>query len=148
MATTDRNAPNVTVNELQRQMPASIRKALPQSLWNKGKLWALNITVEAAPVDSLSYLLELPVWQLNGKRFQVKPINVLNDPEKYPDHFRRIIGSDLKYAVHVTKKGGRLTIIDGFHRLAKARMNGDKFIQAKILTDADLDSVSVTSKTL
>jgi hypothetical protein len=136
----------VTITQLQAEMPEAIRHALPVALWNKEQLWALDLPVNDVNVNTLDYLLDLPIWDFNGDRFQVKPSDVLAQPSRYPDHYQRILNCDLSYPIHVTRQNGRLTIADGLHRLAKAAVQGDATIKAMELSPLQLASISVDSK--
>jgi disulfide oxidoreductase YuzD len=58
--------------------------------------------------------------------------DVLNDPKKYMDHMKRIKNSDLSYPILIAPNG---EIADGNHRLAKAVMNKENTIKAKVFPD-------------
>jgi len=60
---------------------------------------------------------------------QFSMIDVLKEPEKYPDHYNRIKHADLMYPIILGKNTGGLYIIDGFHRLTKAYQEKQKIIK-------------------
>ena len=69
----DRAAPSVSWEELVAMTPEVIRQTLPMVPWNLHKLWDLDLPIQWVPVQQLAWLLDLPLWQKNGKRFQVSP---------------------------------------------------------------------------
>lgn len=131
----------MTWEELVAATPPPVRDALPMVPWRLDRLWALSLPVRPFAVHTFRWLLELPLWQCNGVRFQVAPRQVLDAPDQFPDHLRRVRAADLSYPVHVIRHRGRLVILDGFHRLAKAMLEGRQEIEAMVLSATDLHSV-------
>jgi hypothetical protein len=105
----DRAVPRVSWDELVAMTPEVIRQTLPMVPWKIDKLWALELPVQRVAVGDLAWLLDLPLWQKNGTRFQVSPAQVRADPGRFPDHLRRAMASDLEQPIHVVKHNGRLS---------------------------------------
>lgn len=141
MVSSDRSAPRVSWDELLAMTPQVIRETLPMVRWNIGKLWALRLPVRQVAVQELAWLFDLPLWQLNGMRFQVSPRWVRDDPAGFPDHLRRVMASDLGRPIHLVEHNGRLVVLDGFHRLLKAALEGRTEIDAMVLSREDLESI-------
>lgn len=78
---------------------------------------------------------------MNGTRFQVSPSQVRADPAQFPDHMRRVMASDLEHPVHLVEHKGRLVVLDGYHRLLKAAIQGRAEIDAMVLSQQDLESI-------
>jgi len=74
-------------------------------------------------------------------RFQVSPRQVRDDPAGFPDHLRRVLACDLSHPIHLVEHNGRLVVLDGFHRLLKAALEGHAEIDAMELSAADLASI-------
>jgi hypothetical protein len=125
--------------------PEVIREALPMVFWDIGRLHGLDLPVRRVAVADLAWMFDLPLWQLNGTRFQVSPSQVRADPAQFPDHMRRVMATDLEYPVHLTEHKGRLVVLDGFHRLLKAAIEARAEIDAMILSQQNLDSISITT---
>lgn len=138
----DRSAPDVSWAELQAMTPPVIRQTLPMVPWDLDRLHRLDLPVRPLAVAGLAWLLELPLWQLDGVRFRVSPGRVRAAPDRYPDHMKRVMAADLARPVHVTEHRGRLVILDGYHRLLKAAIEGRAHIDAMVLSASDLRSVS------
>lgn len=97
--------------------------------------------MRSVQVEHLAWLLDLPLWQLDGARFQVSPRQVRDDPASFPDHSSRVTASDLRYPIHLVEYRWRLVILDGFHRFLKAVMDGRVEIDAMVLSDDDLKAI-------
>lgn len=138
----DRSAPRVSRQELLAQTPIEILDALPSAPWRMANLHALALEVVQVPTKDLSWLLTLPLWQLDGHRFRVTPAAVAADPESYPRHYQRVMTSDLSYPIHCVDHQGRLVVLDGVHRLLQAYIRGRTTVDAMILSSADLDAIS------
>jgi hypothetical protein len=131
-------------DQLVATTPLVIRQTLPIVPWNIRKLHSLDLPIQPVAVDDLAWLFDLPLWQDNGTRFQVSPAQVRADPARFPDHMRRVLASDLKHPIHLVKHSGRLVVLDGYHRLLKAAIQGHPQIDAMILSPQDLQSLCTT----
>ena len=138
---TDRAAPRVSWDQLVAMTPPVIRQTLPMVPWNIHKLHELDLPVQPVAVDDLAWLFDLPLWQDNGTRFQVSPAQVRADPATFPDHMRRVMASDMEQPIHLVAHHGRLVVLDGYHRLLKAAIQGHAQIEAMILSQQDLQSI-------
>jgi hypothetical protein len=137
----DRAAPMVSWDELVAMTPPVIRQALPIVPWKIHKLWALDLPVQQIAVADLAWLLDLPLWQENGMRFQVSPAQVRGDPGRFADHLRRVMACDLEQPIHLVEHHGRMVVLDGYHRLLKAAIEGRPEIDAMVLSQQDLESI-------
>lgn len=138
----DRRAPNVSWEELVAATPPSVRAALPMVAWRIDRLWQLRRPVRSLAVVGLEWLLDLPLWQRDGVRFRVAPRDVLARPDEFPDHLRRVRSADLAYPVHAVRHHGRMVLLDGYHRLARAVLEARPRVEAVVLSLADLDTLS------
>lgn len=124
-----------------RCAPSAIRPFLLGTLWERPRLWALELPVTTLPTDELAPLLELPWWRDGDRFFAVSPRAVLTDPARYPEHDKRIAAADLGYPIHVTTVRGRLTILDGVHRLARAVRERRQSIDVQFVSPGDHDAL-------
>lgn len=134
----DRSAPDVSFDELLAMTPESMREVFPQTHWQLGKLWALDLRVEPVEVADLLWMFDLPLWQLNGERFKVTPNQVAATPMNFRPHYERVMDADLDFPIHLVAYRGRLVVLDGVHRLLKAHFLRRRWIEAKIATAAQL----------
>ena len=113
-------------------------------------------SIVTLPIENLLPQLEQKVWG------DWSPMNVLEkmDKAKYSENVDRIKKADLSYPIIVTGKQTAFTrtntIIDGYHRIAKAHLDGKKTINAyifdstlmkKFILDKDMDFVKVHQQT-
>jgi hypothetical protein len=117
---TDRSAPDVSWEDLVAQMPDVLTEVLPLVPWRLEHLWALDLPKEVVDIDELAWLLDLPLWQLDGRRFQVSPTEVLREQERFRAHIERAMASELEFPIVLTHYRDRWVILDGYHRLLKA----------------------------
>ena len=119
-------------------MPESMREVFPSTRWQLGKLWALDLRVEPIEVADLLWMLDLPLWQLNGERFKVTPNQVAATPMNFRAHYERVMNADLDFPIHLVAYRGRLVVLDGIHRLLKAHFLRRRWLEGKIATAAQL----------
>ena len=117
------------------RMPAEIAEVYFDFDWDKRKVWALDIG--SAPLDrtSLDWHLELPFFSSRPPEplFDLTPRRVIDDPTTHVVHARRIERADLAFPLDGMEHGGRLCIMDGIHRLAKAVMEGRGRISVRLI---------------
>lgn len=134
----DRIAPDVSFEELVALMPPAVREVFPTTRWQIEKLWALDLKVEPIEVADLIWMFDLPLWQLNGERYKVTPNQVTATPMNFRPHYERVMEADLDFPIHLVAYRGRLVVLDGVHRLAKAHFLRRRWIEGKIATAAQL----------
>ena len=88
--------------------PPVIRQTLPMLPWNIRQLHRLDLPTQPVAVDDLVWLLDLPLWQDNGARFQVSPAQVRAHPDRFPEHMRRVMASDPGHPIHLVEHNGHL----------------------------------------
>jgi hypothetical protein len=111
------------------RMPELVKQTLGTEPWEADESGFDGI-VEEVPVDSLTWLLDLPIWGWRGEPFQVTPNQVRGDPKTYAVHLARVMWSDLGDPIHLAERNGRWVVLDGYHRLLKAVIEGRSTIRA------------------
>ena len=123
------------------QMPLAVRGAISTRLWDRDALWALPLPTIMWPIQDLAWILDVPLWAVDGRPFQVSPNQVRRDPTRYAAQFARTLESDLDFPIHLVRLHGRWTILDGVHRLLKADLCGQCEIASKTLSDKAFTSI-------
>lgn len=82
-------------------------------------------------MSEVDWLLSYPIWYADEHSV---PYDIMNAPELSPLHWKRIQEADLQFPLHVLKWKGRLLVLDGVHRMARAKLEGLQKIKVKILT--------------
>lgn len=112
--------------------------------WDLGLLHRLDLLTISVRVADLAHHLDRPFWQYDGRPFQLTPRQVAADPAKYQDQYARTLAADLRHPLHVVRRwDGRLTILDGVHRLLKAELEGRTTIVVRVLPWEDLEEIAV-----
>lgn len=118
------------------------RAAYGPERWRLEDLWALDLPRVRFALPELTWLLDLPLWERDGVRFQVSPNEVLRNPAAHPQHARRIDAADLNRPIHVMRRDGRWTVLDGHHRLAAAVRRQQTTVDAWLVSAADLAAIT------
>ncbi|HEU4948852.1 MAG TPA: hypothetical protein VFT31_17020 [Kribbella sp.] len=134
----DRSAPDLSFEELVATMPTAVREVFPTTRWQLEKLRALDLRTEPVEIADLAWMFDLPLWQLDGHRFRVTPNQVAATPMNFRPHYERVMNADLDFPIHLVAYRGRLVVLDGVHRLLKARFLRRRWIEGKIATAAQL----------
>jgi hypothetical protein len=136
-------APDLSRDAAEAAWPEAVRSAHLSQRWRLEDLWSLDLPRVRFALPELTWMLDLPLWQLDGVRFQVSPRQVLADPARFPHHARRIDEADLSRPIHLIRRDGRWTVLDGSHRLASAVRRQDTAIDAWLVSEADLAAIAL-----
>lgn len=88
-------------------------------------------------------MLEYPSWGNPEKNIMYSAKDVLKNPEKYSNDYKRIINADLSYPIIISNN----EIIDGIHRLTKAYLKNKKKIKAYIFSEELMKKFKLADKT-
>lgn len=119
-------------------LPEVLQGVFFDFLWDTRKVWLLPTEAEIVAFDQLAWLLELPVWTtIPGEaRFDLAPRTVLEKPERFPVHWRRIQAADLMYPLEMFRSDqGHWVILDGYHRLARHQVEGSCDVPVRLHPD-------------
>ena len=109
--------------------------------WSSEKVWALNISIETIDIDILSWHFDIPFWNTKHGYYDLKPNDVINFPEKYSEEYERTMNSDLFYPIDIMKNKGRWLILDGLHRLVKAKIIGKTNVEVRKIPIARIPDI-------
>ena len=90
-----------------------------------------NRPIELMPVRELEWILDLPLWWDGGHPFQLRPREVLAEPDRNRAQHARTREADLAIPVDVAWYHGRWVVVDGVHRLLKAISLGHTAVAAR-----------------
>lgn len=114
------------------QVPPDIIKEVGFDFdWKEEKVWALDVPVEDMDILELVWHLDIPFWNKPGGYYDLTPIQVLAEPEKYSEEYNRTMKADLSHPLDIMFNKGRWLLLDGLHRLVKARMLGQKIVKVR-----------------
>lgn len=112
----------------KRELPEIIKEVGFDFHWSEEKVWALNIPTEEMGIEELEWHLDIPFWWTKGGFYDLKPREVIENPEKYKDEYEKIINANMTYPLDVMQWRGRWLFLDGLHRFVKAYLAGDKTV--------------------
>ncbi|MCP4267861.1 MAG: hypothetical protein GY777_20210 [Candidatus Brocadiaceae bacterium] len=113
--------------------------------WDVNAIWNLEGSIEQRGIKELGWHLEKPFWSSErgkGMLFDLKPGDVLANPDKSFYHSTRIKNADVSYPVCLTTYKGIEIIIDGIHRLAKLASDGVQTIEVKVINEKSIESIA------
>jgi ParB-like nuclease domain len=125
-------------------VPPELRDVILEFHWDVELLHGLDLPTTELPVAGLAWQLRLPFWAWGGRPFQVSPMQVAAEPEVYAEQYARTMAADLRYPLDVVRReDGRITILDGVHRLLRAHLDGLESVRARVLEWEELDAIAV-----
>lgn len=110
------------------ELPPAIEEYWYAFDWDVEALWALDLPSEEFPIDKLLWHLDVPLWELDGRRYALTPRQVLRSPYRYDKEYRRVRASSLVFPIEITRLKGRWLILDGVHRMTRAHEDGHEEI--------------------
>lgn len=108
----------------KKVLPEIIKKVGFDFDWDEEKAWALELPVEKMDISKLEWHFDTPFWWTKGGFYDFEPRKAIDNPSRYPRRIARIMKSDLKYPLDIMHWRGRWLLLDGLHRLVKAKMIG------------------------
>ena len=114
-------------------MPPEIAAVYFDFDWDRRAVWALDVAAESIKRSVLEWHLDLPFWssQPPAPCFDLVPRLVIEDPTVHVVHARRIAEADMSFPLDVMEHRGRLCVMDGLHRLARAVRDGEDTISIR-----------------
>lgn len=102
--------------------------------WSEKKVWALkNVPTTKMPISDLAWHFDIPFLTHQGRDYTLKPQRLLENPKVDPGEYKRIVRADMRYPLDIMENKGRWLLLDGLHRLMKARLRGDKDVRVRII---------------
>ncbi len=124
-------------------MPDVVRSVLPDFEWSRERLRGLQLPAERIATEDLRWHLTLPMWSFKNVPFTLSPEQVRADPGRYWEHYARTMAADLRFPIHALERpSGRLTVLDGIHRLLKADLLGHTTVRIKKISTDRLDEIA------
>lgn len=132
---------------LLAERPAALEGVILDFHWDLERLHALSLPEQDVSTADLKWHLELPLWAAGGVPFQVSPAEVAAGPSKHAEQWRRTMAADLGYPLDAyLAAAGRLTILDGVHRLLRAVMEGRTTLRVRVLHPKAFDDIAVPAE--
>ena len=125
-------------------------KSIPQSVleygfdfsWDEKDVWKLNYPTKNMSIKELEWHFNVPFWDWNNECYNLCPIQVIENKEKYNKQYDRVMASDLSYPIDIMENKGRYVILDGLHRLVKYKILGYEEINVRIIPREEIKNIS------
>jgi hypothetical protein len=111
--------------------------------WSNRKVWALNVPITEIDISKLEWHFKIPFWNLKPDSYNLKPIDVINFPEKHKIEHNRTMKCDSSYPIDIMRNKGRLLIIDGLHRLVKAKIQGKTKVRVRNIPRSMISQITI-----
>ncbi len=122
----------------RQNMPKHLQEVYVDFHWSTPKLWALAINTAELNINELDWILDYPVWYMSVHSI---PREIMNNPNLDLAHSDRIKNADLNFPIHIIQWKERMLVLDGIHRLIKAKLAGKEKLKAKILKHEDISKI-------
>jgi hypothetical protein len=123
-------------------MPPALSDVVLDFVWDRERLWSLDLPVTRVPVTDLDWHLDLPMWAFEGRPFVLTPREVAQNPQAFGEQYARTQAADPRFPLHLLERPGRLTVLDGMHRLLRAHLQGHREVLVKALPYDRLDDIA------
>lgn len=112
-------------------MPPIIREVGFDFSWEEEKVWKLDVPAEEMDIRELEWHFGIPfLWERPGT-YNLKPMDVIDDPRSHEEEHARMMRADLEYPIDIMENKGRWLILDGLHRLMKASVLGQEKVRVR-----------------
>ena len=119
----------------KKKLPLIIRKVgfdFPFDFENDPKkIWTLELPIIEIPITHLTWHLDIPFWASDKGFYDLSPNRLLDHPQLSMSHYQKVLEANLDYPIDYTFYKGKNKIIDGLHRLTKAKILGLEKVRAR-----------------
>ena len=133
---------------MKRDLPKIIREVGFNFSWDERKVWALNYPVKEMKIEELKWHFHIPFHWHGRKIYNLKSIDIINNPKKYRKEYNRALKADMSFPIDIMRNKGRWLILDGLHRLMKAEILGMKKVKVRKIPRSEIPKFSKRLKSL
>ncbi len=116
---------------MKKELPKIIEDVGFDFHWDNSKVWALDIPVEDMDISELEWHFDIPFWDKPNGYYDLKPNDVLSNPDLYKEEFERTMKADLSHPLDIMFWKERWLLLDGLHRLVKAKRLGYRNVKVR-----------------
>ena len=128
------------MNEM-KILPEIIKKVGFDFRWDVKKVWELKYQAEKIDIKELEWHFNVPFWNTNDGYYDLKPSQVINNKEKFREEYERTMKADLSHPIDIMENKGKLLILDGLHRLVKAKILGHSKVNVRKIPRAEINNI-------
>ena len=124
-----------------KELPKIIQEVGFDFIWDNKKVWSLDCPVKKIDISLLEWHFEIPFWNTKIGYYDLKPIDVINFPDKHNEEYERTMKADTSHPIDIMKNKGRWLILDGLHRLVKLKILGKTKIQVRKIPRSEITKI-------
>lgn len=126
---------------MENNLPKIIREVGFDFNWDEAKVWKLDYPVEEIDIEELIWHFDIPFHWNGGGIYNLKSKEIIDNPHKYKEEYERAMNCDLKYPIDIMMNKGRWLILDGLHRLMKAKIMGMKKVKVRKIPRSEIPKI-------
>lgn len=128
--------------DLKRELPDIIKDVGFDFSWDEKKVWQLDYPAEEMPMSELMWHLDIPfIWSKPNGYYDIKPIEVIRQPEKFREEYERTMQADTFYPIDVMYWKERWLILDRLHRLMKLYIQGQETVNIRKIPKSTIPQI-------
>lgn len=127
---------------MNKNLPKIIKEVGFDFHWSEEKVWVLDIPIEEMDISELEWHFDIPFWRTPGNSYDLSPSQVLADPDKYKEEFERTMCADLNYPLDIMFWKNKWLLLDGLHRLVKAKQLGSSKVKVRKIPQEAIPLIS------
>ena len=129
-------------DKMKRNLPDIIKQVGFDFSWDEKKVWQLDYPAEEMPTSELTWHLDIPfIWSKPNGYYDIKPSEVINQPEKFREEYERTMQADMSYPIDVMCWKERWLILDGLHRLMKLSIQGKEIVSVRKIPQSAIPKI-------
>lgn len=126
----------------KREVPEIIKEVGFDFSWDERKVWGLDVSAEAMPIDELTWHFDIPfIWSKPDGYYDIKPSEVIEHPELHTEEYERTMQSDTDYPIDIMYWKKHWLILDGLHRLMKQAVQGASIVQVRKIPESAIPQI-------
>jgi ubiquinone/menaquinone biosynthesis C-methylase UbiE len=111
--------------------PEIIKKVGFDFHWSNSRIWKIKTPVTEMQIKKLEWMLDIPFLDVKKGRYNLTPAEFLSNPKRFKTEYQRTMNADLRYPIDLMLNKGRWLVLDGLHRLMKAKIIGWKKVNVR-----------------
>ena len=125
----------------EKRLPKIIEKVGFDFSWNEKKVWKLNYPFEEININKLEWHFKIPFWNTKNGFYDLSPLEVINNSQKFSEEYKRTMKSDLRHPIDIMENKGKWLILDGLHRLVKAKILGHTNVKVRKIPCSEIPNI-------
>ncbi len=122
---------------MSHELPEIIKEVGFDFSWDERKVWKLDVPAEEMPISDLTWHFDIPfIWSKPDGYYDVKPSEVIDHPDLYPEEYERTMRSDVTFPIDIMWWKERWLILDGLHRLMKQSIQDEKTVKVRKIPES------------